>query len=113
MLAKEASIDLVGEAADGEAVLQLVDTLHPDILLLDVVMPGVNGIETTRRALASTPDLKVIVCSLHSDRRMVDAALEAGATGYLLKDHLDQELSPALSAVARGETFLSESLAKS
>ncbi len=112
LLAKDASVTLVGEAADGEAVLRVVNQLHPDLLIVDVVMPGLNGIETTRRALASSPRLKVIVCSLHDDRRMVDAALHAGASGYLLKDHLDQELSPALSAIARGETFLSASLAK-
>ncbi len=103
-------MQLVGEAADGEAVLRLVDELHPDILLVDVEMPGVSGIETARRALASVPHLKVIMCSLHDNRRIVDAALAAGASGYLLKDHLDHELSTALRAIVRGETFLSASL---
>ncbi len=112
LLANEASVELVGEAADGAGALLLIDKLQPDILLVDVVMPGLNGIGTTRRALAVRPQLKVIVCSLHDERQMVGAALEAGASGYLLKDHLDHELSPALSAVVRGETFLSASLPK-
>lgn len=112
VLVQDASVQLVGEAADGESVLRLVDQLHPDILLVDVVMPGLNGIATTRRALATNPHLKVIVFSLHDERRMVEAALEAGASGYLLKDHLDRELSDALRAIGRGETFLSASLAK-
>ena len=110
LLADESTVDLVGEAADGEGLLRLVEDLDPDVMLVDVVMPGLNGIATARKALASSPGLKVIVFSLHDDRQMVDAALEVGASGYLLKDHLDRELSAALAAVLRGETFLSAAL---
>jgi DNA-binding NarL/FixJ family response regulator len=111
LLTKEPSADVVGEAEDGEGALELVEALSPELLLVDLAMPGMNGIETTRRALFVRPRLEVIVITLHDDRRMVDAALEAGASGYVLKDHLDEELSDALTAVGRGDTFLSVGLA--
>lgn len=111
LLAREPSADLVGEGEDGEGALELVEALSPDLLLVDLAMTGLNGIETTRKALFVRPRLKVIVITLHDDRRMVDAALEAGASGYLLKDHLDEELSSALAVVGRGDTFLSAGLA--
>lgn len=105
------SADVVGEAEDGESALKLVEALNPELLLVDLAMPGLNGVETTRRALSLRPRLKVIVITLHDDKRMVDAALNAGAMGYLLKDRLDEELSNALTAVGRGDTFLSAGLA--
>ena len=110
LLAKDPSADLVGEAANGEAALELVRDLRPDLLLVDLGMPGLSGIETTRRALALQPDLKVIVITLHNDTRMVNAALEAGSAGYLLKELLDEELAAALAAVGSGEMFLSSGL---
>lgn len=110
LLALDSSVQVVGEAADGEGVLRLVEALDPDLLLVDVVMPGLNGIGATRRALATSRRLKVLVFSLHSDKRMVAAALDAGASGYLLKDHLDEELFQALGALGRGERYLSTAL---
>ncbi len=111
LLGQEPSVDVVGEAEDGEGALELVKAIGPDLMLVDLAMPGPSGIETTRRALASRPQLKVIVITLHDDRRMVDAALDAGASGYLLKERLNVELPGALAAVARGETYLGAGLA--
>ena len=105
------SVEVVGEAEDGEGALELVEALNPELLLVDLAMPGLNGVETTGRALSLRPRLKVIVITLHDDKRMVDAAFDAGAMGYLLKDRLDEDLSNALTAVGRGDTFLSAGLA--
>lgn len=99
-------LDLVGEAGSGAAALELLEALDPDFMLVDLMMPGLNGIETTRHALSLRPRLKVIVITLHNDRRMLDRALEAGAAGFFLKDRLGEELSGALAAVARGETYV-------
>lgn len=110
LLARERSVEVIGEAGDGMMALELVNALEPKLLLLDLAMPGLNGIETTRRALSVRPDLKVLIISLHSDRQMVTAALEAGASGYLLKDRLGEELSKGLAEVIRGGTYLSVDL---
>lgn len=110
LLAKESSVEVVGEAQDGETALEMVEAHDPELLLVDLVMPGLNGVETMRRALSKRPCLNVMVISLHNDRRMVSAALEAGASGYLLKDRLGDQLSHALAAVMHGGTYLSVEL---
>jgi len=110
LIGKEPSIGLVTEAGDGDAALLLLKEAEHQLMLIDVMMPGVGGIAVTRRARVDHPDLAVVVISMHDDARLVSAALEAGARGYLLKDRLDRELMDALAAVGRGGTFLSEGL---
>ena len=110
IIGKESSIGRVTEAADGEAALLLLEESDPQLMLIDVMMPGSGGIAVTRQARIDHPDLTVVVISMHDDTRLVSAALEAGARGYVLKDRLDRELADALAAVIRGETYLSAGL---
>ena len=101
-LAEHPDLEVVGEAADGRAALERVRELTPDIVLMDVVMPGMGGIEATRLMRAAFPAVNVIALSLHDDRHFVAAMRAAGAAGYLRKDRIHEELAAALRAVAAG-----------
>jgi two-component system, NarL family, response regulator NreC len=109
LLESEPDLRIVAEASDGLEALRLClnDRDPPDIAILDVAMPRLNGIEVATRAIKQRPDLKVIVLSMHSDESYVVRALSAGARGYLLKDATDDDLVPAVRAVASGKTFFS------
>ncbi len=98
----EPGLEVVAEAADGEAALRLARELAPDVVILDVVMPGANGIETSRRIVASCPDVKVIALSMHADKRFVSGMLEAGARDYFLKDGDFKELVKGALTTAGG-----------
>jgi two-component system NarL family response regulator len=106
LLEKEIDIAVVGEAGDGPALLELVERTAPDIAVVDVGMPGMNGIEATRRLLAARPVLKVIALSAYSDKRFVLEMLDAGARGYLIKASAGDELPRAIRAIAQGQTYL-------
>ncbi len=106
VLADEPDIELVGEADRGSEALALVQSLRPDVVLLDLVMPGMDGIEVIRRIRASSPGTRLIVLTSFSDDWRVFEAVRAGATGYLLKDVLKPELTRAIHAAARGEPVL-------
>ena len=106
LLEKEIDIAVVGEAGDGAALLELVERTAPDIAVVDVGMPGMNGIEATRRLCAAQPDLKVIALSAYSDKRFVLEMLDAGAKGYLIKASAGDELPRAIRAIAQGQTYL-------
>ena len=106
LLEKEIDIAVVGEAGDGAALLELVERTAPDIAVVDVGMPGMNGIEATRRLRAARPDLKVIALSAYSDKRFVLEMLDAGAKGYLIKASAGDELPRAIRAIAQGQTYL-------
>jgi len=106
LLEKEIDIAVVGEAEDGIALLELVERTAPDVAVVDVGMPGMNGIEATRRLLAARPLLKVIALSAYSDKRFVLEMLEAGAKGYLIKASAGDELPRAIRAIAQGQTYL-------
>ena len=108
-----AGVQVVGEAGDGEAAIAEAARSHPDVVVIDIAMPKLSGIEATRRLRAKMPGTKVIALSMNSDRRYVMAMLEAGAAGYLLKDAAADELLMALDAVGRGETYLSPAIAAS
>jgi DNA-binding NarL/FixJ family response regulator len=99
-------IEIVGEARDGTQAVQLVGELRPDVVLMDIVMPGLNGIEATRLIREKHPETRVLVLSQHGERQYVSAVLKAGASGYILKRALGTDLLKALRAVARGETYL-------
>jgi two-component system response regulator NreC len=110
---ERAGVEVVGEAANGHQAISEVKRANPDVLVIDIAMPELNGIDTTRRLCAELPGIKIIALSMNSDRRYVIAMLEAGASGYLLKNAASDELLSALAAVTRGETYLSPPIAGS
>jgi DNA-binding NarL/FixJ family response regulator len=99
-------IEVVGEAGDGRQALQIVEKVRPDIVLLDVIMPGPGGVEVTRRIKKMYPDTAVVILSAHEDDRYILGLLEAGASGYLLKTSTGKEVIQALRAVGAGESVL-------
>ena len=111
LLEREPDIHLAGDAADGQAALRLAQEIRPDIAVMDISMPGLNGIETTRRLIAKIPGIKVIALSAHSDRKFIYHMFQAGASGYLLKDCVCQELVFAIRSVARNQTYISPQIA--
>ena len=107
ILAAEPDMVIVGEAANGRDAVELAERLQPDLVVMDVAMPELNGIEATRRLGESSPRTRVLALSMHKDSVYVREILRAGARGYLLKDAFDSDLVAAVRAVARGEGYLS------
>ena len=99
-------IEVVGEAADGTAALRVVADTAPDVVLMDLQMPGVDGVEATRAVLAAHPEVQVLVLTSYSDAERIVAALDAGATGYLLKDADPADVLDGVRAISRGESPL-------
>jgi DNA-binding NarL/FixJ family response regulator len=112
LLEKLEGIQIVGEAGDGRETLVLVEKHQPNVVVMDISMPGLNGLDTTVRIVRDHPRTKVLILSMHTAEDYVLQALRAGATGYLLKDAATVELGVALVAVRRGETYLSPTISK-
>jgi DNA-binding NarL/FixJ family response regulator len=110
LLEKRTDFRVVAEAPDGESAVRLAKELSPDIVILDISMPGLNGIEATRRILAERPGVRVLALSMHSDRRFVIETLKAGASGYLLKDSAFDDLARAIEVVMARGAFLSPAI---
>lgn len=106
LLGEVPDLALVGEAADGPAAITMAAAVKPDVILLDLMLPGMNGIEVTRRILAQQPACRIIVLTSFADDQNVLAAMQAGAAGYLLKDVLQADLVKAIHQAARGEPAL-------
>lgn len=104
-------MQVIGQAGDGRQAVQLARELQPDVIVMDASMPVLNGMEATRRIAAELPDVKVLCLSFQSNRRLVLAALEAGASGYLLKDCAFEEVITAIRTVMAGQTYLSAAIA--
>lgn len=111
LLEAQADYAVVGEAADGPQMLELIRTRSPHIAITDITMPGMNGVEAARRAREIHPECRIIALSMHSERPFVTAMLRAGASAYLLKNSAASELTAAIAAVLKGETYLSPKVA--
>ncbi len=105
-------IEVVAQAENGLRALQLVREVKPDVIVMDVTMPDLNGIETTHRLMTEFSDIKVIALSMHSDHRLVSGMLAAGASGYLLKDCAFEELEKAVRAAMANDMYLSPRIAR-
>jgi DNA-binding NarL/FixJ family response regulator len=112
LIAKLPDMEVVAEAADGREALRLVRDLQPDLVLMDIAMPGLNGLESAERIHGIHPKTKIIILSMHSNEEYVAQALKAGASGYLLKDAATAELEMALKSVAMGQFYLSPAISR-
>lgn len=103
--------DVVGEASDGEEAVRLAGALQPQVVLMDVTMPDVDGVEATRRIVAEHPDIRVVMLTMHADQSVIAEALRAGASGYLVKDCSTDEIADAVRMAASDDAALSPQLA--
>jgi DNA-binding NarL/FixJ family response regulator len=110
LIDKEVGLEVVGEAGNGREVVELAQNFSPDIILMDITMPELNGIEATRKIISKNLSTKVIGLSFHSDRRFVLGMIKAGASGYLLKECTFEELVSAIHTVIKGKIYLSPSI---
>ncbi len=106
LLSAESEIEVVGEAADGNEVLDSVGKLCPDVVVLDINMPGPDGIEVTRRLRESSPDTRILILTVHEDESLLRAAIREGASGYIVKRAVGTELIDAIYAIWRGELYV-------
>jgi len=112
LLEKMVAVEVIAEAGDGREAIELIQKHQPQVVLMDVAMPGLNGLEAVARVTKEFPTVKVIILSMHANEEYVLQALRAGASGYLLKDAAVAELELALQAVGRSETYLSPRISK-
>ena len=111
LLEKQQDIEVVAEAENGREAVRLAAEVAPDVIIMDLTMPDLNGVEATKKILAQSPDIKIVALSMHSDALFVTEMLKSGAAGYLLKDCAFEELTTAIRTVLSGRTFLSPSIA--
>ena len=107
ILEERADLHVVGEASDGLELLLLLDRLKPHLVILDISMPRLGGIETARQLKMKYPGMKILMLTMHQEREYLYEAISAGVEGYLLKDDAEKELLPAIETLRRGEGFLS------
>ena len=112
LLERQAGFAVVGEAADGREVVQLAQEQMPDVVVMDIAMPNMNGIEATRRIVERKPEIGVVILSMHYDESYVIRSLKAGARAYLLKDAVKTELIAAIQAVVQGRSYFSPKISR-
>jgi two-component system response regulator NreC len=113
LLKGEAGLELVGEASGGEEALRLVESLHPDILVLDLSMPDIDGIQVTRRIQSSAPGVRILILTVHEDEALLREAIRAGAAGYILKHAAEEELISAINTIQVGDIYVHPQLLRS
>jgi len=111
ILEDDPEIEVVGEASDGEEAVRLAAKERPHVIVMDCAMPGMNGLEATRRILKARPDAAILMLSMHSEDTLVRQALDAGASGYILKNAMDLDLANAVKRAAKGEKVLDPQVA--
>ena len=111
-LEQHEDFEVAGEAADGREAVRLAEEIRPDVVIMDIAMPNLNGIEATAQIVKRNPQTGVIILSMHSDETYIVRTLSAGARGYLLKDTADADLQRAVRAVAQGKPFFSPAIAQ-
>src|SRR5664279_2245367 len=107
LLEQQPGLNVVGEASDGREAVAMAGSLRPDVLVMDIGMPSLNGIEAAAQITQTHPEISIVMLSMHSDESYVLRALKAGAKGYLLKDSAEADLSRAIMAVIEGKSFFS------
>jgi CheY-like chemotaxis protein len=107
ILAEDPDLEVIGEAADGREALKLLEELQPDLVILDIQMPRMGGMEAARRIKKSRPELKVLMLTMHKENEYLRQAREIGVEGFMLKEDVDLALLGAIAAICRGETFVS------
>jgi two-component system response regulator NreC len=112
LLERQPNIEVVGEAENGRELVELATALTPDIAVVDIAMPNLNGIEATRQIVAKQPRISVVILSMYSDETYVMRALEAGARAFLLKDSAIADLTGAVEAVSQGKSFFSPKISR-
>jgi DNA-binding NarL/FixJ family response regulator len=112
LLQQQDGLQVVGEASDGREAVALAESLNPDVVVMDLTMPNLNGVEAARQITAKFPQMAVVILSMHSDEAYVLRALKAGARGYLLKEAAEADLISAIRAVQQGKAFFSPAVSK-
>ena len=112
LLERQPNLEVVGEAGDGRQTVELASSHVPDVVVLDIAMPNLNGVEATRRMVSKQPTISVVILSMYSDESYVMRALEAGARAYLLKDSAVTDLIRAIEAVSQGKSFFSPRISR-
>lgn len=112
LLEAEKDIEVVGEAVNGEDAIKLAESLRPDVILMDIAMPGINGMEATRKIRSRLPEIQIVVLTMHRSDEYFFEVLKAGASGYVLKGAETNELINAIQEVSRGEVFLHPEMTK-
>ncbi len=111
LLSEKKDIEVIGEAKDGAELLELLETLQPDMILIDISMPNVNGIEAVRKIKKLYPEIKILILSMHKSKEYLNSTISAGADGYILKEDSDNELFSAIETVREGGSYLNLNLA--
>jgi DNA-binding NarL/FixJ family response regulator len=112
LLERQPNLEVVGEAEDGRQTVQLASSRVPDVVVMDIAMPNLNGVEATRRMVSKQPTISVVILSMYSDESYVMRALQAGARAYLLKDSVVTDLIRAIEAVSQGKSFFSPKISR-